>query len=158
MQHHVHVTMKDRMFAGDTDPPADMKKNFGHLLNLPGSQAHRQMNHWLSTRIMYFFPVTGLKKPLSFPPQFSLLLQDEYWNLLSSKLFGSEFCLVLTTHVRSQRVLLCLILSGTQIWASKPPGSRQAQSPTAVRAPTAQICHRSPVNWESQNGLDRKEL
>lgn len=38
MQHRVPVTMRGRMFAGDTDPPANMKKNFGHLLNLSGPQ------------------------------------------------------------------------------------------------------------------------
>lgn len=43
------VTVRDRMFAGDADPPANTKKLLGRLLNSPGPQAQGQINDWISS-------------------------------------------------------------------------------------------------------------
>lgn len=44
------VTARDRMFAGDADPPGNTKKLLGRPLNSPGPQAQGQINDWISSR------------------------------------------------------------------------------------------------------------
>lgn len=80
------------MFARDTDPPGNTKKLFGCLLDLLGSQAQGQINYWISTGKYFFSSYDRLEEATEL---FLSCCRTKYRNLLSSKLLGATFCMVL---------------------------------------------------------------